>query len=191
MNTRHLFISIMLATLLTSCVLQRDAESYCFARCTSTGLLFFNQDGIYFVPMDSCCALTANDTNIDGLILQDRIRSVGGFRKYNRDDLDGIGAKRYRLVYTPGVGRRCIHGVNDDTYFIKEDSCYLAYVQVSLSFYSQFDRRIESIYNWDVTIAGQAIDFNIIDGRMIYFKINQSMPMDSIQLADALTTLKK
>ena len=180
----------MLAALSTSCVLQRDAESYCFTRCSSTGLLFFNQDGIYFIPTDSCCALTTNDSNIDGLILLDRIRTVGGFRKYNRDDLKRVGAKRYRLVYTPGVARRCIHGVNDDTYFIKEDSCYLAYVQVSLCSYSQFDRRIESIYNLNVAIAGQAIDFNIIDGQMVYFKINQSMPMDSIQLADILTTKK-
>lgn len=181
----------MMAALLTSCVVNRDAESYCFTRCSSTGLLFFNQDGIYFMPTDSCCALSRSDTNIDGLILRDRIRTVDGFRKYNREDLKRYRANGYRLVYKPGVGRRCVHGVNDDTYFIKEDSCYLVYVQVSLCSYTKFDKRIESIYNWNVTIAGQEMDLNLIDGRMVYFEIEQSMPMDSMQLADALTTLKK
>lgn len=74
---------------------------------------------------------------------------------------------------------------------LKEDSCYLVYVQVSLCSYTKFDKRIESIYNWNVTIAGQEMDLNLIDGRMVYFEIEQSMPMDSMQLEKAMTSMKR
>ena len=38
--------------------------------CLSNGLIIFNQDGIYYIPKDSCCFIQESDKDIDGLILK-------------------------------------------------------------------------------------------------------------------------
>lgn len=153
--------------------------------CFSDGLIFFNQDGIYYFPKDSCCFLQENDKDIDALILINRI-CTDTVRCYEHDDMEKLKAVEYYCKYTPMVSRRAIPGVNDDTYFIKRDSCYIVFARIRMYSYGEIDRRIESTYLWDVSIAGQKIRANILDGRNVFFDIERSESIDSIQLADFL-----
>ena len=157
--------------------------------CFSDGLIIFNQDGIYYFPKDSCCFLKENDNDIDGLILVDRI-STDTVRCYKYDDMEKLKAVEYYCKYTPMVSRRAIPGVNDDTYFIKRDSCYIVFARIRMYSYGEIDRRIESTYLWDVSIAGQKIRANILDGRNVFFDIERTETIDSIQMADCLMKKK-
>ena len=50
--------------------------------------------------------------------------------------------------------------------------------------YRELDKRLERIYPWEVSIAGQNIRANIVDGRGVYFDIERTEAVDSIRLAD-------
>ncbi|MBR2959003.1 MAG: hypothetical protein IKC19_05175 [Bacteroidales bacterium] len=153
--------------------------------CFSDGLIIFNQDGIYYFPKDSCCFIQEGDKEIDGLILVDRI-CTGRVRCYEHDDMEKLKAVKFYCKYATNVSRRTIPGVNDDNYFIKSDSCYMVFARIWMYSYREIDKRIESTYLWDVSIAGQKIRANILDGRNVFFDIERTESIDSIQLADFL-----
>ena len=88
--------------------------------CFSNGLVVFNQDGIYYIPRDSCCFLQESDKDIGGLIMVNRISS-DTIRCYERGDMEKIKAVEFYCKHTPNVSRRTIPGVNDNTYFVKMD----------------------------------------------------------------------
>lgn len=161
--------------------------------CFSNGLVVFNQDGIYYIPRDSCCFLQESDKDIGGLIMVNRISS-DTIRCYERGDMEKIKAVEFYCKHTPNVSRRTIPGVNDNTYFVKMDSCYMVFARIhmySYGEYSEIDKKFERTYTWDVSIAGQNIQVNILDGRQIFFEIESSEPVDSIQLADLFDKIKK
>ena len=153
--------------------------------CISDGLIFFNQDGIYYIPKDSCCFLQESDKDIEGLILVDRI-CTDTVRCYRHDDMEKLNAVKYYCRYAPNVGRRTIPGVNDDTYFIKSDSCYVVFALIRMYSYGKIDKRIENTYTWNVSIAGQNIQVDLLDGRSIFFDIEHTEPADSSLLVDFL-----
>lgn len=153
--------------------------------CLSNGLVFFNQDGIYYFPKDSCCFLQESDKDIDGLILENTV-SQKDFRLYEYNDMERLKAGKYYCKYAPDVSRRTIPGVNDNTYFIKSDSCYIVFARIRMYSYRELDKRLERIYPWEVSIAGQNIRANIVDGRGVYFDIERTEAVDSIRLADFL-----
>ena len=138
--------------------------------CFSNGLVVFNQDGIYYIPRDSCCFLQESDKDIGGLIMVNRISS-DTIRCYERGDMEKIKAVEFYCKHTPNVSRRTIPGVNDNTYFVKMDSCYMVFARIhmySYGEYSEIDKKFERTYTWDVSIAGQNIQVNILDGRQIF-----------------------
>lgn len=151
--------------------------------CFSGGLIIFNQDGIYYFPKDSCCFLQESDNDIDGLILVNRI-CTDRVRCYEYDDMEKLKAVEFYCEYDTNVSRRTTPGVNDDNYFIKNDSCYMVFAQIRMYSYREIDKRLEHIYPWEVSIAGQKIRANILDGRSIFFDIEYTSGIDSIQLAD-------
>ena len=184
---------IFLLLLCGACGSYRDLVPTVTMECFSNGLVVFNQDGIYYIPKDSCCFLQESDEDIDGLILVDRISS-NAIRCYERSDMEKIKAVEFYCKHTPNVGRRTIPGVNDNTYFVKMDSCYMVFARIhmySYGEYSEIDKKFERTYTWDVSIAGQNIQVNILDGRQIFFEIESSEPVDSIQLADLFDKIKK
>lgn len=177
---------IFLLLLCGACGSYRDLVPTVTMECFSNGLVVFNQDGIYYIPKDSCCFLQESDEDIDGLILVDRISS-NAIRCYERSDMEKIKAVEFYCKHTPNVGRRTIPGVNDNTYFVKMDSCYMVFAQIHMYSYgesSELDKRFERTYPWDVSIAGQDIRVNILDGRHVFFEIESTEPVDSVQLAD-------
>ena len=151
--------------------------------CFSNGLIIFNQDGIYYFPKDTCCFLQESDKDIDGLILVDRIYT-DTVRCYEYDDMEKLKAVEYYCKYDPTVSRRTIPGVNDDTYFIKGDSCYIVFARIRMYSYREIDKRIENTYPWKVSIVGQNIRVNILDGRSVFFDVERTEAVDSIRLAD-------
>ena len=151
--------------------------------CSSNGLVIFNQDGIYYIPKDSCCFLQESDDDIGGLILVDRISS-DAIRCYERGDMEKIKAVEFYCKHTPNVSRRTIPGVNDNTYFVKMDSCYMVFARIRMYSYGEIDKRLEHTYSWDVSIAGQDIRVNILDGRHVFFEIESTESIDPIRLAD-------
>lgn len=157
--------------------------------CISNGLIIFNQDGIYYIPKDTCCFLQESDKDIDGLLLVNRL-SADSVRRYGYDDMKRIKAVNYYCKYAPNASRRTIPGVNDNTYFIKRDSCYIVFACIRMYSYGEIDKRIESTYPWEVSIAGQDIRINILEGRRIFFDIERTESIDSILLAEILTGSK-
>ena len=166
-------------------ILNNRTVSEITQECLSNGLIIFNQDGIYYIPTDSCCFLLDDDKDMDGLILENRVRS-DIHRCYEQCDLENLKAVKYHCEYAPDVWRRTIPGVNDDTYFIKKNTCYVVFAQIRMLSYRTIDYRIEHIYTWDVSIVGQKIRVNIIDGRSVFFDIERTEPIDSVQLVDFL-----
>lgn len=157
--------------------------------CMSNGLIIFNQDGIYYIPKDTCCFLQESDKDIDGLLLVNRV-CTDSVRCYEYDDMKKIKAVNFYCKYAPNVGRRTIPGVNDNTYFIKRDSCYMVFARIHMYSYGEIDKRIESTYPWEVLIAGQNIRINILEGRRIFFDIERVEHIDSVLLAEMLTGAK-
>ena len=100
--------------------------------------------------------------------------------------MEKLKAVKFYCKYATNVSRRTIPGVNDDNYFIKSDSCYMVFARIWMYSYREIDKRIESTYLWDVSIAGQKIRANILDGRNVFFDIERTESIDSIQLADFL-----
>ena len=180
---------IFLLLLCGACGSYRDLVPTVTMECFSNGLVVFNQDGIYYIPKDSCCFLQESDEDIDGLILVDRISS-NAIRCYERSDMEKIKAVEFYCKHTPNVGRRTIPGVNDNTYFVKMDSCYMVFARIRMYSYGEIDKRLDRIYPWLISIAGQNIRANIVDGRSVFFDIERTESIDSIQLADFLKKLK-
>ena len=157
--------------------------------CLSNGLIIFNQDGIYYIPKDSCCFIQESDKDIDGLILKNRI-CADTIRCYEYEDMERLKAVKYYYRYAPSVGQRTVPGVNDDTYFIKRNSCYMLFARIRMYSYGEIDKRLDRIYPLVVSIAGQNIRANFVDGRRVFFDIEHTESIDSIQLADFLKKMK-
>ena len=182
-------IIILLLIFFGGCCSYQELVPKVKMECLSNGLIIFNQDGIYYIPKDSCCFIQESDKDIDGLILKNRI-CADTIRCYEYEDMERLKAVKYYYRYAPNVGQRTVPGVNDDTYFIKRNSCYMLFARIRMYSYGEIDKRLDRIYPWVVSIAGQNIRANFVDGRRVFFDIEHTESIDSIQLADFLKKLK-
>lgn len=59
----------------------------------------------------------------------------------------------------------------------------MVFARIWMYSYREIDKRIENTYPWKVSIAGQNIRANILDGRSIFFDVERTEAVDSILLA--------